>query len=216
MVLTDFQVSQGYYTLPNVDRAINPSDPLGLWDVYSEDRAAEQQEIENKEIAAKEVQEKKTTGKFSYADAVKNKSKKSKEAPSDAYAAPIHIKKSSKESTLATDTIVMNVKSTKKRTISQLGEDFIVQQPRKIICLSEKAELDSYFVASERCAAKEKKKISLDQYRQRKALKVVRRKPMVYQFKKKSYADALKSKSGKSFGKFRSLTGARRPLRALN
>ena len=38
VALTELHKERGYYTLPGVDRPINPRDPLGLWNVYFEER----------------------------------------------------------------------------------------------------------------------------------------------------------------------------------
>ena len=47
MSLCQYQASRGYYSLPNVARPVNPRDPLGLWDVYFEDRAQRVAEKKN-------------------------------------------------------------------------------------------------------------------------------------------------------------------------
>lgn len=173
MILTDFQVSQGYYTLPNVDRAINPCDPLGLWDVYSQDLA--EQEIENKTKSNTQANMVKKE-KLSYADVVRNKTKKDTKVNVGFYSTVKVNENNVKEAEIPTNRTGI-VK--RKRCVEEaFGEDFIAQQPKKIICLSKKAELDNFCVKDNSLVRP--KKISLQQYRQRKALKVVRREPMVF------------------------------------
>ena len=223
-MLTNVQVSEGYYTLPNVGRPINPRDPLGLWEVYSEDRSQEEAE---KKVETQVNEEAKMP---SYADIVKNGKTATKSQTGKCSARKFKdstrkttvMKKTEDQETQVqecTQKVAFMKKKEKgisrKRGIDQLGEDFIAQQPRKVICLSEKEEMDKYYVSEEK-SCKEKKKISLQMYRQRKALKVVRQKPMALKIKKKSYADALKM-CGKSNGKLlSSFASTRRPLRVVN
>ena len=76
MSLCQYQASRGYYSLPNVARPVNPRDPLGLWDVYFEDRAQRVAEKKNEESKTTEVYQQKQKvrqqnfTKPSYADIV--------------------------------------------------------------------------------------------------------------------------------------------------
>ena len=173
MILTDLQVSQGYYTLPNVDRPINPSDPLGLWDVYSQDLA--EQEVENKMESHTETSM--ANERLSYADVVKNKAKKDTKVNKGMYSTIKVVEHPVKQADAPTK---MRGTIQRKRCVEEaFGEDFIAQQPKKTICLSEKVELETYCVKDDELS--KPKKISLQQYRQRKAIKVARRKPMDFE-----------------------------------
>lgn len=48
ITLTELQKELGFYTLPGVNRPINPRDPLGLWDVYHTERELNQQQNEER------------------------------------------------------------------------------------------------------------------------------------------------------------------------
>ena len=48
ITLTELQKELGFYTLPGVNRPINPRDPLGLWDVYHTERELNQQKNEER------------------------------------------------------------------------------------------------------------------------------------------------------------------------
>ena len=135
--------SNGYYTLPGVNRPINPRDPLGLWDVYAEDRRSqtEEKEEEKKKIQQRQDEQTNEKTKPSYADTVKK----------NTYPA---VQQSSKLKAVGKTTgekIVINkpFKVSCKRAREQSSPNENITRPHKKLRLQELAKLDKDLVSVE-------------------------------------------------------------------
>ena len=135
--------SNGYYTLPGVNRPINPRDPLGLWDVYAEDRRSqtEEKEEEKKKIQQRQDEQTNEKTKPSYADTVKKNT-----SPA--------VQQSSKLKVVGKTTgekIVINkpFKVSCKRAREQSSPNENITRPHKKLRLQELAKLDKDLVSVE-------------------------------------------------------------------
>ena len=142
---TDFQHhrSNGYYTLPGVNRPINPRDPLGLFDVYAEDRRSqtEEKEEEKKKIQQRQFEQTNEKTKASYADTVKKNT-----SPA--------VQQSSKSKVIGKTTgekILINkaIKVSCKRAREQSSPNENIARPHKKLRLQELAKLDKDSVSVE-------------------------------------------------------------------
>lgn len=80
MSFQDSYRCNGYYTLPGVNRPINPRDPLGLWGVYAEEQESQRNAPSSK--VEKEKKEKEATNRTcSYADVVMKKQQPQQQQP---------------------------------------------------------------------------------------------------------------------------------------
>ena len=172
---TDFHRSNGYYNLPGVNRPINPRDPLGLWDVYFEDRRTRHEE--KKEETFQQIDGEKVSivqpTSWSYADIVKknptpNQQGKKKEVVGEK---------------IVTD-FNQSAKVSRKRTREQSSPNDHEKRPRKKLCLKELAKLDRDFVSGEQKDTNQKIINSFKNYRKRKFLA---------KSSTPTYADILKS-----------------------
>ena len=136
--------SNGYYTLPGVNRPINPRDPLGLWDVYAEDRRSqteEKEEEKKKKIQQRQDEQTNEKTKPSYADTVKKNT-----SPA--------VQQSSKLKVVGKTTgekIVINkpFKVSCKRAREQSSPNENITRPHKKLRLQELAKLDKDLVSVE-------------------------------------------------------------------
>ena len=184
--------SNGYYTLPGVNRPINPRDPLGLWDVYAEDRRSqtEEKEEEKKKIQQRQDEQTNEKTKPSYADTVKKNT-----SPA--------VQQSSKLKVVGKTTgekIVINkpFKVSCKRAREQSSPNENITRPHKKLRLQELAKLDKDLVSVEQKDSNKNIIKSFQNYRLKKRYaKVV---PAAF-----TYADVLKSGKRKEIKKMQAV-----------
>ena len=145
--MSDFHRSNGYYNLPGVNRPINPRDPLGLWDVYFEERRTRHQEKMSM-----------VQPTCSYADIVKN---------------PTPSQQGKKKEVVGEKIVTdfnQSAKVSRKRTCEQSSPNDHEKRPRKKLCLKELAKLDRDFVSGEQKDTNKKIINSFKNYCKRKFL----------------------------------------------
>ena len=182
--------SNGYYTLPGVNRPINLRDPLGLWDVYAEDRRSQTEEKEEeKKIQQRQYEHRNEKTKPSYADTVKKNT-----SPA------VQLSSKSKVGKTTGEKIVINkpFKVSCKRAREQSSPNENITRPHKKLRLQELAKLDKDLVSVEQKDSNKNIIKSFQNYRLKKRYaKVV---PAAF-----TYADVLKSGKRKEIKKMQAV-----------